>query len=195
MPLTFEIETLVALKIIAGSRPASFARGEIDNALVLVPRQQRIDLMPVEAIEGGPIFNAARLEFLELMFHFGALGNALYLSRFPAPRGLEQVAQLANRPVVQRIRGGLRVPVRQHVLAQETAIVRIEYRQPWFVAAIGVRFVVLSRGIIDRVRLGACTFLQPGSGGSITGHHRGFERIVRFVRLEIATGVCARQSL
>jgi hypothetical protein len=116
---------------------------------------------------------------MKLLFDFGALGNSLSRAHFPAARGLQQVAQLANWPVVHGIRGRLRVPVGQHVLAHQTAIVLTKDRQPCFTGVTGAAFLVRNRGIIDRLQLGVCASVRPVTRGSITGHDRCFERIVR----------------
>lgn len=99
------------------------------------------------------------------------------------------MAELAYRPVVDGLRGKVRIAVGKHVLEDDRAIIGSKYRQPGGIVILGGRtFTVVGHGVIGQVGVHARARLQPLIGGPIAGHGGCFKRVA----VEILSRVARR---
>lgn len=150
--VSLQIETGVTLQVIPRWRAPSLARGQHHDACIPMSGEQCLRLVATQSIQDLAAFGAPTLELLDLLVQLDALGGALRLSYSPLSSRLEQVAQLADGPFVNRSRGRLRMAISKHVLEYESAIVVSKYRQPGRIGLFERHwFIVLRRTVVDRI--------------------------------------------
>lgn len=126
----FELETVIAVRMIAGGRALGLAGGQHNQTLVPITRDDSSGLVAPDLLEDLAGRGVALVPFLEVALGLGPVGGALRLGRSPYAGIREQVADLAEWPLLERLDGALRIRVGQHVLAYQQVIVSREYRQP-----------------------------------------------------------------